>query len=122
MLTKPAQVLVLAAALVVFGALAGMLSVMTVFPLNLLLLVLPLGLCFAIPALHTPPAGRPGLTQVLVETGAVWTGYAVSFHAYHGFWDGQGIGMGLVGFVVAAPIVFVLIRRRVPAPAAARAA
>ena len=118
MLTGPAQALVLSAALAVSGALVGIPAVLAEFPLNLLLLVLPLALCLAIPVLHSPPARRPGVAQHLFETGAVWTGYAVAFHAHHGWWDGQGIGIGLVGFAVTAPIVFVLIRRRFPAPAA----
>lgn len=122
MLNGPAQALVLSAALAVIGALVGIPSAVTEFPLSVLLLALPLALCLGIRALHPPELPRPSIGQVLLETAAVWTGYAVAFHLYHGFWDGQGIGIGLVGFVVTSPIVYILVRRRFPAPAAGQAA
>ena len=112
MFTGPGQALVLSAALVVFGALLGFPSVLTMFPLNLLLLMLPFGVCLSIPVLHSTTAGRPNISPILLETAGVWTGYAVAFHLYYGFWDGQGIGVGLVGFAVSAPIVVILIRRQ----------
>jgi hypothetical protein len=84
-------------------------SVLTEFPLNLILLLLPFGLCLLIPRLHQ---SRPPTLSLFAQVAGAWTGYAVMFHAYYGFWDGQGIAIGIVGTVVTFPIVWSLGNRR----------
>ncbi|MEX0653117.1 MAG: hypothetical protein WD151_03240 [Phycisphaeraceae bacterium] len=111
MLTDPKQAFVLSASLVVAGALVALPSVISTFPLNLLLLVLPVGVCLLIPYLHRKD-DRLDASQTLLEVAGTWIGYAAAFHAYHGFWDGQGIGVGLVGFVIMGPVTILLARHQ----------
>lgn len=111
MLSGPAQAVVLSASLMSFGALSAIPSAIAQFPNNLFLLVLPLGLCCLIPKLHPPDLQQPNVYEVLLEVAGPWVGYAAAWHAYHGFWDGQGITIGILGFIVTSPIVILLLRQ-----------
>jgi hypothetical protein len=103
-------------AFAVLGAIVGIPSALANFPGNLFLLVFPFGLCLVIPVLlHRHAKGWLGTVQVLVETAGVWAGVAGVNHAFHGFWDGQGMVVALLGFLFSAPIgVLLLISTREP--------
>lgn len=93
------------AALAVLGALVALPSVVTEFPVNLMLIALSAGVSLFVPSIHRSEKHNPPITQLVVESAGPWVGYAVAFHLYHGLWDYQGIWIGLVGFAIMAPIV-----------------
>jgi hypothetical protein len=97
--------LVLTAALVVLGGVAALPSVVTEFPVNLLALLLPAGVCLLVPAIHRTDDRSPNALQLIAEASAPWTGYAIVFHSYHGAWDYQGMWIGVLGAAIMSLLV-----------------
>jgi hypothetical protein len=55
-------------------------------------------------------AGQDRL-QLIVEVSALWAGFAIAFHGYHGAWDYQGVWIGVLGAAIMSPIVISRVRR-----------
>lgn len=104
------RTLLVTASLVVFGGLSGLPSVLTDWPLNLLALALPGGVCLLIPSIHRTDERPPTGAQLVVETTGPWIGFAIAFHSYYGAWDYQGVGIAILGSVIFAPLVSVRTR------------
>ena len=111
-LTPLAQTIILSAALVVLGGVAGIPFAITEFPLVYPSMLIPFGVCLLIPNMHNLKTSAPTFFSLLFEVAGVWTGCAIAFHAVNGFWDGQGIIMGLIGTAVTTPIICGDVRRR----------
>ena len=102
------RTIVLTASLGVLAAVAGIPSVVSEFPANLVLLAVPGGIVLLIPAIHRSDERPPTVFSVFVETAGPCVGYAVAFHLYYGVWDFQGVWVGASGLLLLAPLVIVL--------------
>lgn len=97
-LTQLGQAVAIVPGIALLTGLLSYFSVISEFPLNLMLLIIPFGMTFLTPFLFN--RSTPILMIGLAASGP-WIGYAATFHLYYGFWDGQGIVIALIGYPIS---------------------